>query len=73
VGATLRKAGGDILESVWLFDVYRGERLGRGRRSLAFRLRFRAADHTLDDAELAGARARTIEAVRRSHAGELRS
>jgi phenylalanyl-tRNA synthetase beta chain len=73
VGATLRKAGGDILESMWLFDVYRGEQLGGGRRSLAFRLRFRAVDHTLDDTELAGARARAVEAVRHTHAGELRS
>jgi phenylalanyl-tRNA synthetase beta chain len=73
VRATLRQAGGDDLESVWLFDVYRGERLGAGRRSLAFRLRFRALDHTLDDAGLAAARQRAIEVVRAAHGGELRS
>jgi phenylalanyl-tRNA synthetase beta chain len=71
--ATLRKAGGEILESVGLFDVYRGERLGGGRRSLAFRLRFRALDHTLDETELAAVRQRAIEAVRAAHGGELRS
>jgi phenylalanyl-tRNA synthetase beta chain len=73
VRSTLARAGGDILESVSLFDVYRGERLGAGRRSLAFRLRFRALDHTLDDTELATARQRAIKAVGDAHGGELRS
>jgi phenylalanyl-tRNA synthetase beta chain len=73
VRATLRKEGGDLLESVWLFDVYRGERLGAAQRSLAFRLRFRALDHTLDETELATARQRAVEAVRSAHGGELRS
>jgi phenylalanyl-tRNA synthetase beta chain len=73
VRATLRRAGGELLESVWLFDVYRGERLGVGRRSLAFRLRFRALDHTLDEAELSGVRQRAVEAVGAAYGGELRS
>ncbi len=73
VGATLRRASGDLLESVALFDVYRDERLGAGRRSLAFRLRFRALDHTLEETELAAARQRAIEAVEAAHGGELRS
>ncbi len=45
VQTTLRGAGGDLLESVTLFDVYRGAQVGAGQRSLAFRLRYRAADH----------------------------
>ena len=46
VEATLAGAGGELLESVELFDVYRGESLGEGARSLAFRLRFcRARPH----------------------------
>ena len=73
VRTTLARAGGDLLEAVWLFDVYRGPRLGAGVRSLAFRLRFRALDHTLDDTELAAARRRAIEAVGEAHGGELRS
>ena len=56
-------AGGDLLERVWLFDVYRSAQLGPGRRSLAFRLRFRALDRTLDDTELAAVRQRAIDAV----------
>ena len=48
----LRKAGGNILESVTLFDVYEGEQLGEGKKSLAYSLKFRAADRTLADAEV---------------------
>jgi phenylalanyl-tRNA synthetase beta chain len=73
VAATLREAGGDLLESLSLFDVYRGGQLPAGQRSLAFRLRFRALDRTLDDAELAGARRRAIDAVVAAHGAELRS
>lgn len=60
---TLRQAGGELVEDVTLFDTYRGERLGAGRRSLAFRVRFRALDRTLDDSELAELRSRLIEAA----------
>jgi phenylalanyl-tRNA synthetase beta chain len=73
VRATLQAHGGEVLEAVWLFDVYRGEQVGPGRRSLAFRLRFRAVDHTLSDTELAAARRRAIEAVVSAHGGELRA
>ena len=48
----LRKCGGAILEDVTLFDVYEGEQLGEGRKSLAYSLLFRASDRTLSDAEV---------------------
>ena len=69
VEAALGEAGGDELESVELFDVYRGEhdlpgsQPPPGRRSLAYHLRFSSLDHTLTDEELAGLRRRCIEAV----------
>ncbi len=72
VEATLREAGGDLLESVELFDVFREAHLGRGRRSLAYRLRFSALDHTLTDTELAGLRQRCIDAAAATHHAELR-
>lgn len=50
--AAIREAGGDLLEDVRLFDLYQGDRLGEGKRSLAYRLTYRAADRTLTDAEL---------------------
>jgi phenylalanyl-tRNA synthetase beta chain len=72
VGRVLRRAGGEALESVELFDVFRGEVVGEGRRSLAFRLRFCAIDHTLDDAELAELRTRCIAAVEKGGKAALR-
>ncbi len=69
----LRNAGGALLEDVWLFDVFRGPQLGEGRRSLAFRVRFSALDHTLAEDELAALRARCIEAVESSLPARLRS
>jgi phenylalanyl-tRNA synthetase beta chain len=73
VRGTLLETGGDLLESVGLFDVYRGGQVGEGRRSLAYRLRFRAPDRTLDDNELAAVRRRLIDAVVATHGAELRT
>ncbi|HZU78784.1 MAG TPA: phenylalanine--tRNA ligase subunit beta [Acidimicrobiales bacterium] len=73
VGATLRRAGGELLEAVWLFDVYRGPGTPPDTRSLAYRLRFCALDHTLTDEEVGGLRARCIEAVVAEHHGVLRA
>jgi phenylalanyl-tRNA synthetase beta chain len=54
------------LESVTLFDVYRGPGVEAGRRSLAFRLRFCALDRTLTDREVGELRTRCVaEAERR--------
>jgi phenylalanyl-tRNA synthetase beta chain len=72
VRASLMAAGGASLESVSLFDVFRDERLGAGRRSLAFRLRFRAMDRTLTDSDLAGLRQSAIDRVAADHGAELR-
>ncbi len=72
VARTLSKAGGDLLQSVELFDVFRSDQLGEGRRSLAYRLRLQAADRTLTDAEVAAVRQRCIDAVAKSNGGQLR-
>ncbi|MGZ4504389.1 MAG: phenylalanine--tRNA ligase subunit beta-related protein, partial [Nocardioidaceae bacterium] len=56
VEAALRAGGGPLLESVRLFDVYTGDQIGAGKKSLAFALRFRAPDRTLTEAETAAAR-----------------
>ena len=72
VEATLAAAGGDLLESVQLFDVYRGEPLGAGTRSLAYRLRFCALDRTLTDEEIGDLRSACIAAVEGAHRATLR-
>ncbi|QSB04123.1 phenylalanine--tRNA ligase subunit beta [Natronoglycomyces albus] len=51
VAAALHSGGGQLLENVELFDVYRGEKLGEGRKSLAFKLILRASDRTLTNEE----------------------
>jgi hypothetical protein len=56
VEAALREGAGELLESVRLFDVYEGEQLGEGRKSLAYALRFRAGDRTLTVDEASAAR-----------------
>ncbi len=56
LASTLREGAGALLESVRLFDVYTGPQIGAGRKSLAFALRFRAADRTLTEAETGAAR-----------------
>jgi phenylalanyl-tRNA synthetase beta chain len=68
----LRDAVGDVLEDVRVFDDFRSEALGAGRRSLAFALRFRAPDRTLTDADVAGLRQRAIDAVAAAHDAQLR-
>ena len=73
VASTLQVAGGELLESVRLFDVYPLAERGPQWRSLAFRLRLRAPERTLTDREVAVARQRAIDAVIQAHAGELRS
>ena len=58
--------GGSLLEDVTLFDVYTGEQVGEGFKSLAYTLRFRAPDRTLTDEEATAARdAAVAEAARR--------
>lgn len=73
VAASIRRAAGPLLEDLRLFDVYRHERLGIGRRSLAYRLRLQAPDRTLTDADVADVRGRCIEAVAAATGGELRA
>ncbi|MCX5413757.1 phenylalanine--tRNA ligase subunit beta [Streptomyces sp. NBC_00059] len=52
----LREGAGELLESLRLFDVFTGEQIGEGRKSLAYALRFRAPDRTLTVEEASAAR-----------------
>ena len=70
--ATLRGAVGEALEDVRLFDVFTSDAIGADRRSLAFALRFRVADRTLTDADVAALRQQAIDAVVAAHDAELR-
>ena len=55
-----------------MFDEFRAESLGAGKRSLAIAIRFRAPDRTLKDKELGAVRQACIDAVVREHRAALR-
>jgi phenylalanyl-tRNA synthetase beta chain len=66
VREALVEGAGELLESVRLFDVYTSDQLGEGRRSLAYKLTFRAGDRTLTAEEAVAARDAAVgEAARR--------
>jgi phenylalanyl-tRNA synthetase beta chain len=70
---TLRESAGPLLEAIRLFDLYADtERLGPGRRSLAFALRFRASDRTLTVEEATAARDAAVAAAAARHGAALR-
>ncbi|WJY49414.1 phenylalanine--tRNA ligase subunit beta [Streptomyces chengbuensis] len=56
VEKALQEGAGELLESIRLFDVFEGEQVGEGRKSLAYALRFRAPDRTLTVEEASAAR-----------------
>lgn len=58
---TLREGAGELLEDVALFDEYQGTGIPEGSKSLAFGLRFRAADRTLTSDEASAARAAAVK------------
>jgi phenylalanyl-tRNA synthetase beta chain len=61
VQAAILAAGGGLLASVRLFDVYRGEQIGGGKKSLAYALTFQAEDRTLTDQEAARVQNRIVK------------
>jgi phenylalanyl-tRNA synthetase beta chain len=71
VRAAVLEGGGELLQSADIFDLYRGEQVGEGRRSVALRLEFRAPDRTLTDAEVAERR-EAIRAALERVGGSLR-
>lgn len=58
------EAGTELLKGVELFDVYRGEQVGEGKKSVAFSLTYRHDDRTLTDDETEGANAQVVAALR---------
>ncbi|GAA1818730.1 phenylalanine--tRNA ligase subunit beta [Nesterenkonia flava] len=65
--ATLVEGAGDLLENIELFDVYSGEGIEQGKKSLAFALRFRAQDRTLTAEEASQARGAAVALAAERH------
>jgi len=60
VEAVIRRTGGSMLVEVRLFDLYKGEQVGSGKKSLAYRLAYQAEDRTLTDADVAKVREKIV-------------
>ncbi|MBB5830832.1 phenylalanine--tRNA ligase subunit beta [Brachybacterium aquaticum] len=73
VEAAIVVGAGDLAENVHLFDVFTGEQIGAGKKSLAFAVRLRSTEGTLGADEIGAARKRIIAAVETAVGGELRA
>jgi phenylalanyl-tRNA synthetase beta chain len=73
VAALIRRGAGELLESLTLFDRYTGPQIGEGKRSLTYRLSFRAEDRTLSDEALARVRKKIIGGLEREIGATIRA
>jgi phenylalanyl-tRNA synthetase beta chain len=68
-----REAAGPELRAIRPFDVYRGEQVGDGRKSVAFAVSFQSAERTLTDEDAAALRDKIVTALRERFGAELRA
>jgi len=68
----LAQGAGPLLESIRLFDVYRGAQIPDGSRSLAFAMRFRSAEGTLEASQIASAREAAVARAKQECGAVLR-
>jgi phenylalanyl-tRNA synthetase beta chain len=72
VQAAILEAGGQLLTDVRLFDVYQGEQIEQGKKSLAYTLTFSAADRTLTDKQVAKVQSKIVKRLEASLGARLR-
>ena len=68
-----REAAGDELREIRPFDVYRGEQVGSGKKSIAFAVTFQSREKTLTDEEAGELRTRIVAALQSRFGAELRA
>ena len=73
VAELIRQTGGKVVSSVHLFDVYRGEKIGSGKKSLAYSITYQANDKTLSDKDVAGIRTHILRRLEHELGALLRS
>ena len=73
IARALKTAGGQLLESIDLFDEYKGANVPAGKRSLAFRLVYRASDRTLTDQDVEPVHRKVRDVLEEKFQAELRS
>ncbi len=71
--AAVREAAGPLLHEARVFDVYRGEQVGAGRKSVAIHLAFQSSERTLTDDDAAELREKIVAAVTKQFGAELRA
>ncbi|MGP9545732.1 phenylalanine--tRNA ligase subunit beta [Psychrobacter sp. AOP7-B1-25] len=69
---TVRAAAGDMLTDLWLFDVYQGDKVPAGQRSLAFALIWQDSTQTLSDEAVKTATDKVVQALTDQHSVQLR-
>ncbi|MDQ0873431.1 phenylalanyl-tRNA synthetase beta chain [Paenibacillus sp. V4I3] len=69
---TITEVAGDLLESIQVFDIYTGERLGANRKSVAIALVYRHAERTLQDEEVTELHAKVVQTLEQQYEAELR-
>jgi phenylalanyl-tRNA synthetase beta chain len=72
VAELIRQTGGKVVREVRLFDVYRGEKVGAGKKSLAYSITYQASDRTLSDKDVAGLRAHILRKLEQELGAKLR-
>jgi phenylalanyl-tRNA synthetase beta chain len=72
IEAGIRKVAGELLESVTLFDVFTGEQIGEGKKSVAYSLVFRTKDRTLTDEEVHQIHERIVHYLTEQFGAQLR-
>ena len=73
VEKVIRQAGGKLLRSVRLFDIFRGKQIGDGKKSMAYNLTYQAEDRTLTEKDASQIRQRIIKGLERDLGATLRS
>ncbi|MEW6029406.1 MAG: phenylalanine--tRNA ligase subunit beta [Chloroflexota bacterium] len=73
VEGLIQQTGGKAVANVRLFDVYRGDQIGLGKKSLAYSLTYQAPDKTLTDAEAAAIRNKIVKRLEQEVGAKLRS
>jgi phenylalanyl-tRNA synthetase beta chain len=68
----IQQGGGRIVTNITLFDVYRGEQIGKGKKSLAYSLTYQSADKTLTDNDVSQVRQRIIRRLDQELGAKLR-
>ncbi len=73
VDKVIRKAGGSLLREIGMFDLYRGEQVGKGKKSMAFTLTYFSEDRTLEEAEISQVESAILDALERELSISVRS